>query len=49
MLSDLVGFVMVLAPVLALPAWRRALGGETFLAVDVLAPGNDEGLIGGAS
>ena len=60
MLSDLVGFVMVLTPILGLLAWRRAmdaralaagvvradihagvrraLGGETFLAVDVLAP-----------
>jgi len=60
MLIDLVGFVMCLAPILALLAWRRALdqralaagvvradihagvtralGGETFLAVDVLAP-----------
>ena len=60
MLSDLVGFVMVVAPIPALVAWRRAtdasvlaagvvradihagvrraLGGETFLAVDVLAP-----------
>ena len=60
MLSDLVGFVIVLAAILGLLAWRRAtdaralaadlvrsdiharvrraLGGETFLAVDVLAP-----------
>ena len=61
MLIDLVGFVMiVVAPILGLLAWRRAidartlaagvvradiqagvrhaLGGETFLAVDVLAP-----------
>ena len=60
MLIDLVGLVMVLAPILALLAWRRALdaralaagvvradihagvtralGGETFLSIDVLAP-----------
>jgi hypothetical protein len=60
MLLDLVSFVMCMAPVLGLLAWRRAqdaralaagvvradihagvtraLGGETFLAVDVLAP-----------
>ena len=60
MLIDLVGLVMVLGPILALLAWRRALdaralaagvvradihagvtralGGETFLSIDVMAP-----------
>jgi hypothetical protein len=60
MLLDLVSFVVCLAPVFGLLAWRRAmdqraltagvvradihagvtraLGGETFIAVDVLAP-----------